>query len=148
MGAVQTQARYALRKGATAALWLVASSFLLVCAFTTLQIALEPSKFSTDLDGQRVLSTFAGHATIAFPGVPYLLGALGADPLKWLSDPLITSGIVLCFRGMMLIVVYRAFSKLLGYTSPRVLYRDSRRLEYEFSKSKRSLRARLESLNR
>ena len=137
-----------LRKGATAALWLVASSFLLVCAFTTLQIALEPSKFSTDLDGQRVLSTFAGHATITFPGIPYLLGALGADPLKWLSDPLITSGIVLCFRGMMLIVVYRAFWKLLGYTSPRVLYRDSRRLEYEFSKSKRSLRARLDSLNR
>jgi hypothetical protein len=126
-----------LRKGATAALWLVTSSALLVCAFTTLQIAQEPLKFSRDLDGQHVLQTFAGHATIAFPGIPYLLGALGADPLKWLSDPLITSGIVLWFRGMMLIVVYRALWKLLGYTSPRVLYRDSRRLEYEFSKPKR-----------
>jgi hypothetical protein len=111
-----------------------------------LQIAQEPLKFATDLDGQHVLLTFAGHATIAFPGIPYLLGAVGADPLKWLSDPLITSGIVLWFRGMMLIVVYRAFWKLLGYTSPRILYRDSRRLEYEFFKSKRSLRARLAAL--
>ncbi len=127
-----------LRKGATAALWLVTSSVLLVCAFTTLQIAQEPLKFASDRDGQQVLMTFFGHATIAFPGIPYLLGAIGADPLKWLSDPLITSGIVLWFRGMMLIVVYRAFWKLLGYTSPRVLYRDSRRLEYEFSKTGRA----------
>jgi hypothetical protein len=133
------------RKGATAALWLVVSSVLLVCSFTTLQVAQVPHKFSGDIAGQHVLMTFTGHATIAFPGIPYLLGAIGLDPLKWLSDPLITSGIVLWFRGMMLVIVYRAFWKLLGYTSPRILYRDSRRLEFELSKQRRRLKARLQA---
>jgi hypothetical protein len=58
---------------------------------------------------------------------------------------LITSGIVLWFRGMMLVIVYRAFWKLLGYTSPRILYRDSRRLEFELSKQRRRLKARLQA---
>jgi hypothetical protein len=122
-------------KGLTSALWLVASAAFLILTFTTLQIAQEPARFAADIEGQKVLQTFFGHATIAFPGLPYLLGALGLDPLPWLQDPAMTSKIVLFFRFMMLIIVFRAFWKLLGYTSPRVLYRDSRRLEFEFSRA-------------
>jgi hypothetical protein len=118
----------------TSALWLVTSATFLIFTFTTLQIAQEPAKFAADVKGQQVLQTFFGHATIAFPGLPYLLGAIGLDPLPWLQDPAMTSKIVLFFRFMMLIIVFRAFWKLLGYTSPRVLYRDSRRLEFEFSR--------------
>jgi hypothetical protein len=119
----------------TAALWLIASAAFLIFAFTTLQIAQEPARFATDVKGHQVLQTFFGHATIAFPGLPYLLGAIGLDPLPWLQDPAMTSKIVLFFRFMMLIIVFRAFWKLLGYTSPRVLYRDSRRLEFEFARA-------------
>jgi hypothetical protein len=125
-------------KGLTSGLWLVTSAAFLIFAFTTLQIAQEPDKFASDLKGQQVLQTFFGHATIAFPGLPYLLGAVGLDPLPWLRDPAMTSKIVLCFRFLMLIIVFRAFWKLLGYTSPRVLYRDSRRLEFEISRRGRS----------
>ena len=124
-------------KAVTSGLWLVASAAFLIFAFTTLQIAQEPEKFATDAKGQLVLQTFFGHATIAFPGLPYLLGAIGLDPLPWLRDPAMTSKIVLCFRFMMLIVVFRAFWKLLGYTSARVLYRDSRRLEFEIARGNR-----------
>jgi hypothetical protein len=69
--------------------------------------------------------------------VPYLLGAIGFDPLQWLRDPDMKSAMVLGFRVMMLIVVFRAFWKLLGYASPRILNRDSRRLEHEITKRRR-----------
>jgi hypothetical protein len=121
------------KKTSTAVLWLLASTLLLIAEFTTLQIAQEPDRFANAASAFTVMQTFAGHATIAFPGLPYVLGALGVDPLRWLKDPSMTSLIVLGFRIMMLIVVFRAFWKLLGYTSPRVLYRDNRRLEVEIA---------------
>ena len=123
-----------LQKGGTAALWLVASSIFLIFAFTTLQVAYDPARYAGDEAGQRVLKTFIGHATIAFPGAPYLLGAINLDPLEWLKDPDMKSAMVLGFRIMMLIVVFRAFWKMLGYASPRVLSRDNRRLEREIAK--------------
>jgi hypothetical protein len=125
------------RRVSTAAFWLLLSTLFLIAAFTTLQVSQEPFRFSGSAGGLGVMQTFAGHATIAFPGLPYLLGALGFDPLLWLKDPSMTSTIVLCFRVMMLIVVRRAFTKLLGYTSPRILYRDNRRLEFEVARKSR-----------
>lgn len=127
-----------LRKTGTAALWLVVSSIFLILSFTALQVAAEPLRYAGDEAGQRVLRTFFGHATIAFPGVPYVLGAFNLDPLEWLKDPNMRSAMVLGFRVMMLLVVYRAFWKLLGYASPRILARDSRRLEHELSKLRRT----------
>jgi hypothetical protein len=127
-----------LQKTGTAALWLLISSIFLILSFTTLQVAYDPGAYGGDEAGQRVLKTFFGHATIAFPGVPYLLGAIGFDPLEWLRDPDMKSAMVLGFRVMMLIVVFRAFWKLLGYASPRVLSRDNRRLEHEIAKLRRS----------
>lgn len=124
------------KKASMAALWLCVSTVFLIAEFTTLQIAQQPAKFARSETGLDVMQTFAGHATIAFPGLPYLLGALGFDPLLWLKDPAMTSLIVLGFRVMMLIVVFRAFWKLLGYTSPRILYRESRRLEFEIARKK------------
>ena len=103
--------------------------------------AQEPEKFAHSDKGLLVMQTFFGHATIAFPGLPYALGALGFDPLLWLKDPSLTSPIVLGFRIMMLIVVFRAFWKLLGYTSPRILHRDNRRLEFEVAGPNRKRRA-------
>jgi hypothetical protein len=126
-----------LRKASTSALWLLASTIFLILVFTTLQIAQEPERFASPEKGLLIIQTFFGHATIAFPGLPYLLGALGFDPIVWLQDPAMTSPIVLGFRIMMLIVVFRAFWKLLGFTSPRILYRDNRRLEFEVSRSKK-----------
>jgi hypothetical protein len=131
------------KKTSTAVLWLVASTLFLIAEFTTLQIAQAPDRFGDSASAFTVLQTFAGHATIAFPGLPYVLGALGFDPLQWLKDPAMTSFIVLGFRVMMLIVVFRAFWKLLGYTSPRILYRDNRRLEFELAgKARRAERTR------
>jgi hypothetical protein len=127
-----------LQKAGTAAVWLLASSIFLILSFTTLQVAYDPANYAGDEAGQRVLRTFIGHATIAFPGMPYLLGAVGFDPLDWLKDPDMKSAMVLGFRIMMLIVVFRAFWKLLGYASPRVLSRDNRRLEHELAKLRRS----------
>jgi predicted lysophospholipase L1 biosynthesis ABC-type transport system permease subunit len=130
------------KKGGTAALWLLVTSIFLILSFTTLQVASDPAGYADDVAGQRVLRTFMGHATIAFPGVPYLLGALNLDPLEWLKDPDMRSATVLGFRVMMLIVVFRAFWKLLGYTSPRILSRDNRRLEHEIAKLRKSGRHR------
>jgi hypothetical protein len=111
-------------------------------SFTTLQVASDPQVYAGDVAGQRVLRTFFGHATIAFPGVPYVLGAFDLDPLEWLKEPNMKSAMVFGFRAMMLLVVYRAFWKLLGYASPRILARDSRRLEHEIAKLRRSRRGR------
>jgi hypothetical protein len=126
-----------VQKGAMAGLWLLLSSVFLILAFTTLQVAYDPAAYSGDESGQRVLRTFIGHATIAFPGMPYLLGAINLDPLLWLKDPDMRSAMVFGFRIMMLIVVFRAFWKMLGYASPRVLSRDNRRLEHEIAKLRR-----------
>jgi hypothetical protein len=131
-----------LKKTGTAALWLLVSSVFLILSFTALQVAVDPAGYAGDEAGQRVLKTFFGHATIAFPGVPYLLGAIGFDPLEWLRDPDMKSAMVLGFRVMMLIVVFRAFWKLLGYASPRILNRDSRRLEHELAKLRKPARTR------
>jgi hypothetical protein len=125
------------RKASMAALWLLVSTIFLITEFTTLQIAQEPDRFAQSESGLLVLQTFFGHATIAFPGLPYALGAVGFDPLLWLKDPSMTSFVVLGFRIMMLIVVFRAFWKLLGYTSPRILYRDTRKLEFEVAPQRR-----------
>lgn len=126
------------RRVSTAAFWLLLSTLFLIAAFTTLQVSQAPASFADSSRGLGVMQTFAGHATIAFPGLPYLLGAVGFDPLLWLKDPGMTSPVVLAFRVMMLIVVRRAFTKLLGYTSPRILYRDNRRLEFEVARRARN----------
>jgi hypothetical protein len=130
-----------LRKAATAALWLAVSASFLVLAFTALQVSQDPQRFDDALKGLVVMQTFFGHATIAVPGAPYLLGAVGLDPLPWLRDPHITTGIVFWFRVMMLIVVFRAFWKLLSYTPPRILWRDTRRLEQHLLKQHRDASA-------
>lgn len=121
-----------IRKARTSLLWLLVSTILLVLSFTTLQVNDDPGRLR--VEGVEVLGTFVGYSTLAIPGLPYLLGFIGIDTLKLIKEPLVTQSIVVVFRGLMFVVVVRSLWKLLGHTTPRILYESSRRLHHEMAK--------------